>query len=79
MNESYKLELTVGASTLPAEGGHVLRDGVRQQQADVHSGAPLHCQSTQTGPAGEDNDEHSQNVPPPTTFLTLYIQPYMSR
>lgn len=39
--------LTVGASILTAEGSHVLREGVRQQQADVHDGAPLHCQGTE--------------------------------
>lgn len=40
------VKLTVGASSLAAEGSHVLSEGVGQQQADVHRGAPLHCQRT---------------------------------
>lgn len=42
--KQLKLKLTVGASVLTTEDDQVLREGVGQQQADVHGGAPLHCQ-----------------------------------
>lgn len=38
-----KMALTVRAFILEAEGGHVLRVRVRQQQSDAHGRAPLHC------------------------------------
>lgn len=37
------MALTVCAFILAAEGGHVVRAGVGQQQSDVDGGAPLHC------------------------------------
>lgn len=37
------MALTVCAFLLAAEGGHVVRVGVCQQQSDVDGRAPLHC------------------------------------
>lgn len=36
---------TVAGSVLVAEGGHVVRERVGQQQADLHGRAPLHCET----------------------------------
>lgn len=89
------LKLTVGGSSLTAEGSHVLRDGVSQQQAHVHWGAPLHCQRGQEMEEEEGRGNRKVELCAWTklkwiathafsckcNFLTfaLHMQPYMSR
>lgn len=57
MARAQTAALTVCVCIPAAEGSHVLREGVSQQQSDVHGGAPLHC--------GRGRKESITPAPPP--------------